>query len=153
MADYLDSNSAQLAAVMTQLAAQMAHDTASRPIPRILTEALRYAPTSPGVCEGPGYKVLVRTPLPLPLPAQYFRPTDSLLWPSPVRLALDIDFASYFNRRWLLMDEPGLLGLLCFEDRDLTAPSKVPVSATSWTPTSSPPRCRVKCSSTSPTGR
>ncbi len=27
------------------------------------------------------------------------------------------------------MDEPELLGLLCYEDRDLTAPSKVPVPA------------------------
>ncbi len=46
-----------------------------------------------------------------------------------MRLALDIAAASYFNHRRPLMDEPELLSRIYFEDRDLTAPSKVPVPA------------------------
>ncbi len=75
MADYLDSISAQLAAEMTQLATEMAHDGATRLISGLLTEALRYASKSPGDCVDTGNKDSVRMP---PFPAQYFRPTDCL---------------------------------------------------------------------------
>lgn len=64
MADYLDSNCAQLAAEMTQVAAEMAHNEASRLISVMLTDALGYASKSPGVCVDTGDEVLVSmTPL------------------------------------------------------------------------------------------